>query len=71
MDELLQKAGVREGDKIPGQTEGMTFPASKDELVREARRQHLPPDVIKKLEDLPDKRYENISELVKAAGGRE
>ena len=47
---------------------GMTFPVSKDEIVDNARRQHLPPEVLGRLERIPDKEYDNIGELVREAG---
>jgi hypothetical protein len=46
---------------------GMNFPASKDEVVSYAKSKHLPPDVISRLERLPDKTYDNVAEMVVAA----
>ncbi|MHB0913440.1 MAG: DUF2795 domain-containing protein [Armatimonadota bacterium] len=47
--------------------EGMVFPASKDDILAEGRRQHLPPEVMERLERLPDKKYSSVSEMVTTA----
>jgi len=48
-------------------TAGMKFPASKNDVVEYARSKHLPPDVVSRLENLPDKTYDNVAEMVVAA----
>lgn len=47
--------------------EGMSFPATKDQILQHARESHLPPDVLGKLENLPNKRYDNIGDMIRAA----
>lgn len=66
MDELLRKRDMDNAD-MPGYTEGMAFPADKHQIIEHARKQHLPPDVIRRLKKLPDKKYGNVSELISAA----
>lgn len=66
MDELMRKAQMAEDERILGQT-GIAFPASKTQLLAEARRQNLPPDVVEKLERLPDRTYSDITDLVRSA----
>lgn len=48
--------------------DGMAFPASKDEIIDNARRQRLLPDVIDRLQRIPDKKYANVCELIKESG---
>ncbi len=58
-------SGIRE---LPGDfTEGMIFPADKDQILEQARKKHLPGDVMHQLEKIPDKKYNNIGELVSEA----
>lgn len=45
----------------------LNFPASKDEIIAQARNKHLPPEVMKQLEDMPDKKYNNLGEMISAA----
>lgn len=63
----LNKAESYADDKMKDSTSGMKFPASKDEVVQYAREKHLPPDVISRLEKLPDKTYDSAAEMVVAA----
>lgn len=63
----LHKAESYEDEKIRNYTSGMKFPASKDEVVTYAKSKHLPPDVVSRLENLPDKTYDNVAEMVVAA----
>ena len=67
MDELMRKAGsvIKE---LPGEfTEGMIFPADKDQILDQARKKHLPGEVVDQLEKIPDKKYSNIGELISEA----
>lgn len=49
--------------------EGLAFPATKDEIIDHARRSHLPPDILDKLQKLPDKKYDNVGEMIRSAIG--
>jgi hypothetical protein len=60
----LNKAESYVDDKVKNSTSGMKFPASKDQVVQYAREKHLPPDVISRLEKLPDKTYDSAAEMV-------
>jgi hypothetical protein len=66
MDETVLDIGrsIKSADLVP---EGMSFPATKDQILQHARDSHLPPDVLQKLDKLPDKKYDNIADMVRAA----
>ena len=63
-------------DDINGRTElaryleHRRFPARPDELAAHARERHAPDAVVEQLRQAPDRRYENVSELWVALGGR-
>ncbi|HZX50065.1 MAG TPA: DUF2795 domain-containing protein [Candidatus Paceibacterota bacterium] len=48
--------------------QGVTFPASKDELLVQARENDAPVEVISALEDLPVDKFEGAEEVEKAMG---
>ena len=47
--------------------EGLIFPATKDQIVAHAREKHLPQDLLRKLEKLPDRKYESVADMVVSA----
>lgn len=46
----------------------ISFPTSKDSLIRSARQHGAPDMVISFLQNLPDKQYQNSSEVTREAG---
>lgn len=48
-------------------TENLTFPATKADILVQAGRQHLPAEIISELENLPDKCYNSVDELILSA----
>ncbi len=65
MDDSVLDIGCsyKSADLVP---DDIAFPATKDQIVQHARDSHLPPDVIDKLEKLPDKKYGNVSDMIRA-----
>ncbi|MHB1001089.1 MAG: DUF2795 domain-containing protein [Armatimonadota bacterium] len=66
MDWLQKGTGFAQ-DKINDYTEGLNYPASKDEIVAHAREKNLPKEVIDRLEKLPDKQYNSSGEVISSA----
>ena len=64
MQDILKKAKEFGTDKIADYTEGVNFPASKRDIVDHAKKNNMPPEIVKRLEKLPDKEYKDISDLV-------
>jgi hypothetical protein len=48
---------------------GMEYPASKSDLVEQARASGADEAVISRLESLPDREFEDPAEVTKALGG--
>ncbi len=42
---------------------GVNYPADKNEIVKNARRQKAPDNVVRNLDMLPDKRYESAEDV--------
>lgn len=63
----LQKGEGLVKDKINDYTEGMKFPASKDDIVAHAREKNMPKEVIDRLEKLPEKNYNNPDDIITTA----
>jgi hypothetical protein len=63
----LQKGTDIVKDKIDDYTEGLKYPASKDEIVAHAREKNLPKEVIDRLEKLPDKQYNSSGDIISSA----
>lgn len=69
MSDILKKVQNFGQDQYSEFTGNVNWPATKDEIVSQLRQQHAPDFVIKQAERLPDKRYDNIGEVVKESGG--
>ncbi|MGI6208343.1 MAG: DUF2795 domain-containing protein [Anaerolineae bacterium] len=55
---------------IQSYLEGVDYPTSKDTLVRTARDQGAPDNIISFLEELPDREYESPVDVSRHAGKR-
>jgi len=53
-------------ENYPSFSDSFTFPATKDDIVAQARRKHLPEDVVERLEKIGERTYGNVSDLVAA-----
>lgn len=47
---------------------GIAFPATKDDLIEQARDNDAPGDVLKALDMLDDKRYDSVVDITKEVG---
>jgi len=56
-------SSYKSADLVP---DNIAFPATKDQIVQHAKDSHLPPDVIERLEKLPNRKYDNVSDMVRA-----
>jgi hypothetical protein len=48
---------------------GMDYPAGKQEIIEKARENNAPQEVMKILEDLPDREFENAADVSKEFSG--
>jgi hypothetical protein len=56
--------------EIARHLEPSAFPASRDDVIRVARRERAPAEVLRWLERLPEGRYPNFEAVWEALGGR-
>ena len=56
--------------EIARHLEPSAFPASRDEIVGVAQREHAPAEVVRRLEALPEAPYPNFEAVWEALGGR-
>ena len=49
---------------LPGLLQGVTFPATKQELLRLARANHVEPTVLHRLEQVADRSYGSLHDLM-------
>ncbi len=47
---------------------GVNFPCSKQELVNHARQRNAPQDVLSTLEQIPDRTYNSMSDVMRDIG---
>lgn len=69
MSDILSKINAYSQDPYSELTGNMKWPAMKEDILNRLRQQGAPDFVIQQVEKLPDKRYDNIGELVKEARG--
>jgi hypothetical protein len=49
---------------LPRYLDGIRFPASRMDLIQHARQHHADPEMIEKLEEIPDDQYDSMDEVV-------
>ena len=64
--DFLNKNGSLAGNEFAGYTEGFAFPATRDDIIAQARRKHIPEDVVSHLQALPDRTFDSVSDLIQA-----
>ena len=47
---------------------GVQFPASKQDLKADAKKNQAPPEILKFIDELPDEQYRTMAEVIKALG---
>lgn len=47
---------------------GIHFPADKKALVKQARQNKAPPEVMEEIEAMPEQEYASVAEIMKAFG---
>jgi hypothetical protein len=47
---------------------GTQFPASKQDLKADAKKNQAPPEILKFIDELPDEQYRTMAEVMKALG---
>jgi len=60
--------GGRSSANIASFLEGISFPASKDELIDYAEDNNAPQDIIDVLEQLPDQEYTSMADIMSGIG---
>lgn len=61
--------GTRSAGDVAEHLEGVDFPARREELVRQARGNNAPPEVVDRLERLDEDTYTEMAEVRRALGG--
>jgi hypothetical protein len=63
MQDILRKAEEFTEEKLKGYLEGLTFPASKEQIITHAKAKGVPGFVMDQLEQLPDKTYTSAADV--------
>jgi len=50
---------------------GMDFPAGREDLVRQAQQNDAPPEVLDVIKRMPDRRFQNMANVMEAYGEAE
>ncbi len=69
MSDILRKIGDFSQDQYNEFSRSISWPATRDDIVKQLRQQNAPDFVVKQVENLPDRKYDNIGEVVKAGRG--
>ena len=67
----MASRGGRSPANITKHLKGISFPAKQPDLVKHAREQKAEREVIEVLENLPDRDYGNMADVMKAMGEAE
>lgn len=65
--DYFEKAQSYSEGSLGDYTSGLTYPATKDDIIAQARRKHMPEEIISRLEKMPDKKYENVGDVISSA----
>lgn len=63
----MQQSSSTDVQRVLG---NVKFPASKKQLIEEARRQNLSSDIINVLESCPDRQYNNSNDIIQECKGK-
>ena len=63
--------GGHSPSNIAHHLKGIHFPVNRQDLVNKARDNNAPQDVIDVLEQMPDRQYTNMAEMMKGVGEAE
>jgi hypothetical protein len=63
---MAKRAGS--GARLTTDLKGMDFPAGKDKLVAQARKNNAPNDTIEAIECLPDREYGSMADVMHGYG---
>lgn len=56
--------------QISRNLKGIKFPADRSQLVKQARANGASSDVIRRIQEMPDRAYSNMAEVMKGSKGR-
>jgi hypothetical protein len=65
---MTRGMGGKSPSNVTHHLKGIDFPASRDDLVKHARRQGAERDVLDTLEKLPDEQYRSMADVMKGYG---
>lgn len=63
----MQQSSATDVQRVLG---NVKFPASKKQLIEEAKRQNLSSDVINVLESCPDRQYNSSNDIIQECRGK-
>lgn len=67
-DKMKDKANDMVGGKLGDYTQGISFPASKDEVLRQLEQRGAPGPVIDRVRDVDTSRFDSFEELKNKVG---
>lgn len=67
---MTRGMGGHSPSNVTHHLKGIHFPADKQALVQQARRNGAPRDVMEEIEAMPDQDYASIAEVMKALGNQ-
>lgn len=65
---MTRGVGGQSPSNVQSFLKGVAYPANKQELIKTARKNNAPPEVISILNDFPDDEYGGPQEVMKAYG---
>jgi Protein of unknown function (DUF2795) len=64
----MASRGGRSPADVAKHLKGISFPAKQPDLIEHARKQKAGPEVIELLENLPDREYGDMADVMKGLG---
>ena len=65
---MAQGAGERSPINVTHHLKGIKFPATRDDLMEQARENKADADVLDKIEQMPEQEYETMADVMKGYG---
>lgn len=65
----MSEADVAQRSELAGYLGKEIWPATKAQVIEQARAQHAPDEVLARFEQLPDEQFTNMADLWAALGG--
>ena len=65
---MAQGMGGHSTSNVMHHLKGVSFPATRDDLSKLAKKNHAGKDILEVIHNMPEQKYESVAEILKGVG---